>query len=126
MSTKSVKTDILNTLSNVKNNANQAFSTSIRHMTDIHDYWIKKIAFIFLIYTIVYIILFINTDNLFNVTTDKTGKSNAEVAMDAIYFSTTTSSTIGYGDILPIHWGSKLLVSTHQMMLLLITLYSLK
>lgn len=44
-----------------------------------------------------------------------------EKIIDGIYFTTTTFSSVGYGDISPIHPASKLIVSLQQLFLLSIT-----
>ncbi|WP_219079322.1 potassium channel family protein [Vibrio parahaemolyticus] len=36
--------------------------------------------------------------------------------MDSIYFSIVTITTLGYGDILPVHWLSKILVIVEVLM----------
>ena len=47
--------------------------------------------------------------------------SVTERVIDGVYFTTTTFSSVGYGDISPIHPASKLLVAMEQLFLLFIT-----
>jgi hypothetical protein len=90
------------------------------------------ISKIFLVYTIIYILLFLFYNHLFSNNYDYIDKydsnnirqkTTGEIITDAIYFSTTTSATVGYGDIYPIHWTSKMLVSSHHLILIFVMLY---
>lgn len=105
----------------------QAWYTNINYNS--RSFTICKI---FIVYTIIYIIIFLFYDHLFSNNYDHIDKYDSnnvrkkitsEIIIDAIYFSTTTSATVGYGDIYPIHWTSKLLVSSHQLILIFVMLY---
>lgn len=71
----------------------------------------------YIIFTIFCIIAFINTD-WFNNDKDV---SNLEKTADAIYYSSTTFSTVGYGDISPTNRWCRIGVSVVQMVLIYIT-----
>ena len=53
---------------------------------------------------------------------NKNNFKGAEDLVDIWYFTTTTHSTTGYGDILPNTKIMKLIVSIHQMLILFMTL----
>jgi len=69
------------------------------------------------IFTILCVIFFLTTDGFNN---NKDVKWYDKI-IDAIYYSTTTFSTIGYGDISPVKSWSKLLTAGAQFILIFIT-----
>ena len=71
----------------------------------------------YVIFCIICIILFINTDG-FNNNKDTTTYNKI---IDAIYFCSTSFSTIGYGDISPVKAWSKLLTSFIQVVIIFVT-----
>jgi hypothetical protein len=76
--------------------------------------WGRKLLIFLILISIVHIILFIYTD-IFNNNQDS---NKWEKGIDGLYFTTTTFSTVGYGDLSPSHWGAKLLVIFEQIMLI--------
>lgn len=77
----------------------------------------KILLIFFIVITILHIILFNKTD-LFN--NDKT-KSTEEKTLDAIYFTTTSLSTIGYGDMYPVKPWGKILIIFEQIFLIVLS-----
>lgn len=77
------------------------------------------ILIILVLFLLLNIGLMMFTENLFN--NDNT-KTYGEKALDGLYFSTTTLSTVGYGDISPIHWSSKTLVILEQLFLVYLSI----
>jgi len=75
------------------------------------------ILFWYVIFTILCIVLFLTTDGFNN---DKNAELYDKI-VDAIYYSTTTFSTIGYGDISPVKSWSKILTSIVQFIIIFIT-----
>ena len=81
----------------------------------------KKIFAFLLIILVLHILIFIISDSFYD-TTDGKEISIFQRCIDGIYFTTTTVSTIGYGDITPKHWTAKLLMSLEQIMLIYLSI----
>lgn len=92
---------------------------------------IHKFISLFVIFSIIYIILFfISNDDYkpFNNTVYEVDDEYRipKTIVDGLYFASTTTATVGYGDLLPIKFWSKLIVSAQHLSLIYIMLYSLK
>lgn len=84
----------------------------------------KKILIFLICISILHIILFVfNTPFKFNNDKDK-GKMSR--CMDGIYFSTTTISSVGYGDILPLNGLAKMLMSIEHIILIYLSFDEIK
>lgn len=75
---------------------------------------IQKLIIVYSIIAIIYgfIYFFIKGNNNFN------GLTEYSTLIDCLYFSFTTTSTVGYGDISPKSQIAKIIVITHQIILL--------
>lgn len=78
---------------------------------------LNLIILIFIIFIVINIILITSTKYFNN---DHTKDLKYKI-LDGIYFTTSTFSTINYGDIVPIHPISKMLVILEQMFFAYIT-----
>lgn len=81
---------------------------------------LKIIIIVLVLFTLLYMILFNTTEGFNN------RKTNIlETCIDGVYFSTTTIATIGYGDIVPIKYWSKFIVSLEHILLIYLTYFSI-
>ena len=82
--------------------------------------------YIIFFYAIIYFICFTYFKDGFNITNnslvdksnDKNKNNYSNNIINSIYYSFVTQSTIGYGDIYPIKWWSKLIVITQIILVL--------
>lgn len=76
------------------------------------------VVLILFLFVIVNYYLVSNNHTTIN-TKDENGKprSRNEILVDSVYFTTTTFSTVGYGDVLPVTMTSKLMVIIQQLVL---------
>ena len=80
----------------------------------------KNHIYVILIYTIIYFICFTLKKDSFHFNKDEQKIKNKYLnnAINSFYYSTITQSTIGYGDIYPIVWWSKLLVISQSILII--------
>lgn len=71
---------------------------------------VKVLICVIIIFIFIHAILFQYTE-LYN---NKKELNRGEKFMDALYFTTTLYSSVGFGDITPQHWFSKLLTCSQQ------------
>lgn len=71
---------------------------------------VKALICVIIIFIFIHAILFQYTE-LYN---NKKELNRGEKFMDALYFTTTLYSSVGFGDITPQHWFSKLLTCGQQ------------
>ncbi|EOB6777518.1 ion channel [Vibrio cholerae] len=76
---------------------------------------VKKLGGVFISYLGV-ALLFSAIYRILNIYIERAFNQNFESSIDSIYFSIVTITTLGYGDILPVHWLSKILVIVEVLM----------
>ena len=76
--------------------------------------------YIIIIYSIIYFLCFTFTKDGFHInrTEEDLKNKNFNNIINSMYFSTITQSTMGYGDIYPRMWWSKLLVVSQTLLII--------
>lgn len=73
----------------------------------------NRLASVFVVYLVV-ILIYSGLYRLISENINKSFSIKLETTLDSIYFSVVTITTLGYGDITPVHSASKLLVITES------------
>lgn len=86
-------------------------------------YLVKLVIVIIMVSLILHSILFQYSD-WFNNKKDET-VTRWDTFVDSVYFTFSTYSTVGYGDLLPANWKGKALITFEQMLVLYMMLSTL-
>ncbi len=75
-----------------------------------------------IVHLILFMVIFaINTGLFLANKNQKFYSTDSKSPFDALYFTTVTHTTIGYGDIYPTHVGSKLIMMLHALLVFVVT-----
>lgn len=91
-------------------------TNTYKYFTSHHVFTLALI--ILIIFIIIHIIYFNVSPESFGIDPEK---DFSEKSVDAIYFTFTTFSTVGYGDILPLTSAAKMLVGLEHLLVLYLT-----